>query len=424
MKKMMAILLSAAIAVTTCACGNDKPADESSQIVEGNQDGASVAGRPEESDTSSDMPVSDEKIYEYEETDGAITITQYLGDDKAVTIPDMLEGKPVVAIGENAFMSSRVESVVIPEGVTSIGAGAFCNDLLAEIIIPESVTDFGYSKYEATPFYGTPWMEKKRQEDPLVIVNGILLDGKSCTGDVVIPESVSRIHQAAFAWNLSLTGVSFPESLEVIEANAFNTCQGLREIVLSDNISYIGSYAFYGCTSLEDVTFPDRTMELGTKVFGGGDARYATPWIRDKRKENPLVIVNDILVDASACTGDVVIPDNVKVIAHGAFFDEPHSSSVTSVKLPEGITEISVRCFTNCLNLTSVTIPDSVTEIQHSAFYNCYALGEVNLPDGVEYVGEDAFYGCRDVQLIFQGEVYDYEHRTDMPGAVIESWRL
>lgn len=415
MKKIMTVLLSMTIVLTFCACGNEQTMVEPSRSAEVVQNTKEISGKSEEAS----LPLSDQELYEYEETDGKITITKYLGEDKDVTIPDTLDGKPVAVIGTGAFQGRKVERVVIPEGVTTIGSDAFCNNVLTEITIPESVTEFGYSKYNSTPFSGTPWLENKREEDPLVIVNNVVLDGGKCTGDVVIPEGVTKIHTAAFAWNMSITGVTFPESLEEIGSSAFGSCHHISEIVLPENLSYIGGYAFDGCESLESVTFPDKLIEFGTNVFGGAEDNSSTPWICNRRKENPLVIVNGTLVDACTCTGDVVIPDDVKAIAAGAFYDSPHSSGVTSVTIPDGITKIDSRLFCNCLNLTSVTIPDSVTEIGYAAFYNCWNLGDLQFPDGIESVGEKAFWFCSNVKVTFRGEVYDYDHIEELPGTVI-----
>ena len=62
--------------------------------------------------------------------------------------------------------------------------------------IPESVT---YISNGA--FGGTPWLQKKRSENPVVIVNNILIDGADCKGDVVIPENVVRISDLPFWGN-------------------------------------------------------------------------------------------------------------------------------------------------------------------------------------------------------------------------------
>jgi len=44
--------------------------------------------------------------------------------------------------------------------------------------------------------------------------------------------------------------------------------------------------------------------------------------------------------------------------------------------------------------LTSVAIPESVTELGAGAFLYCTGLKSVTLPDNFKHLGTGAFYGC------------------------------
>ena len=63
--------------------------------------------------------------FTYTTNNGAITIAGYTGAGGAVSIPSVIYGLPVVAIGDHAFQGTSVTSVTIPEGVTNIGNYAF-----------------------------------------------------------------------------------------------------------------------------------------------------------------------------------------------------------------------------------------------------------------------------------------------------------
>jgi hypothetical protein len=79
----------------------------------------------------------------------------------------------------------------------------------------------------------------------------------------------------------------------------------------------------------------------------------------------------------------VRIPPKIKglPVTHiGAAFDG--YKNLTSVTIPDSVTNIGGRAFTGCTNLTSITIPSSVTSIEIWAFGNCDSLDTINVTVG------------------------------------------
>ena len=92
---------------------------------------------------------------------------------------------------------------------------------------------------------------------------------------------------------------------------------------------------------------------------------------------------------------EVVIPDTiadkpVTIIADDAFKD----TSITSVVMPDSITEIGNNAFNNCSSLASVTMPDQLVTIGDAAFNNCTQLTSISIPNGVTSIGESVFESC------------------------------
>jgi hypothetical protein len=50
--------------------------------------------------------------------------------------------------------------------------------------------------------------------------------------------------------------------------------------------------------------------------------------------------------------------------------------------------------FFGCKSLTSLTIPDGLTEIGECAFLSCTGLESISIPDSVTKIGERAFKFC------------------------------
>ena len=76
------------------------------------------------------------------------------------------------------------------------------------------------------------------------------------------------------------------------------------------------------------------------------------------------------------------------------------NTAITSVVIPNSVTEIGSSAFNNCRSLTSVVIPDSVTTIDNYAFSNCTSLTSVVIPDSVTTIGSSAFYWCRSLTSV------------------------
>ncbi len=184
----------------------------------------------------------DESGFEYKELeDGTVEITRYSGEDTVLVIPDEIDGKRVTSIGEFAFEGcSGLTEITIPEGVTSIGVRAF---------------------------YGTPWLKNKQSDNPMVIVNGILIDGTECKGSVVVPEGVTSIGECAFVGCSDLTEITIPKGVTKIGNDAFYTCLNLKEITIPKGVTSIGDRAFGWCNDLIEIEIPEGVISIGYEAF-------------------------------------------------------------------------------------------------------------------------------------------------------------
>ncbi len=319
--------------------------------------------------------------FEYLVKNGTATVLSYIGTETAVTIPNMVDGTPVTAIGKSAFEGIDIlTSIVIPEGIVAIVVSAFEDCVgLTSITLPNSVIKLGSSAFSG------------------------------CSGltSVTLPSGIDIIGDSLFYECTGLTSVSIPTGVEIIDVNAFYGCTALASIEIPEGVTSIGSSAFNGCSSLTSITLPDSVTTIEREAFvntgyynNQDNWKYGMLYIG-----NHLIKVNDIYLGAcsvkegtktigeatfSNCTGitSVKLPDSINTIGDSAFNE---CSGLTGINIPKGVTTIDSLVFYNCKALTSITIPEGVTSIGFGAFYGCDALNIISVPDSVNKIGDNAF---------------------------------
>lgn len=99
------------------------------------------------------------------------------------------------------------------------------------------------------------------------------------------------------------------------------------------------------------------------------------------------------------CTAlqNINIPQDVTNIGVSAFL---RCKSLTNITIPSGVTSIKTSAFALCTSIKSIELPDHLVSIGNSAFTGCYSLESVVIPSGVTYVGEFAFSYCTSLASI------------------------
>ena len=99
---------------------------------------------------------------------------------------------------------------------------------------------------------------------------------------------------------------------------------------------------------------------------------------------------------------ELVIPYEIngkKITSIGAYAFE-FNMLITSIKLPNSITNIYNGAFAGCEELTSINIPNGITSIGEWTFHSCSSLISIELPNGIVSIGELAFYDCASLKSI------------------------
>ena len=75
--------------------------------------------------------------------------------------------------------------------------------------------------------------------------------------------------------------------------------------------------------------------------------------------------------------------------------------SITSIDIPQGVTNIGSQSFNQCRDLASVTIPNTVTNIGSYAFCNCNSLVSITIPSSVLSLQANTFINCNSLTDVF-----------------------
>ena len=212
-----------------------------------------------------------------------------------------------------------------------------------------------------------------------VVVSGTDQYYGKVTGDITIPSTlggkpVKCIAEKAFKGCQEISSVIIPDGVTKIERSAFYECTGLTSITIPASVKSIGEYAFSRCRRLKSVHITDIAAWCGISFDDSA---------------NPLVFAN--LYHNGAIVEDLTIPNGVKSIGRGAFYEYKGLKSVT---IPGSVWSIGEDAFSFCGNITKVKIGNGVSVIGKNAFYSCKSLKSIVIPDGVREVGTWAFLGC------------------------------
>lgn len=256
--------------------------------------------------------------------------------------------------------------------------------------IKKVVIEPGNPNLPSYPFDGCVNLTSATIGEGAYDVRGGMFKGCTALTEVSIPASATSIGYNAFEGCTALTEFTVPETVHSISDNAFKDCTGLKSVTITEDTYGLGSYAFSGCTSLTEVNVLGELNVVGHHVFEN------TPWLKAQQEKNPLVIVNNYLVDGTTCSGDVVLPDGL-IGMGGAFMD---CTALTSVQIPESVYNINTYAFMNCTGLTEVKLPSELDTLSNYAFAGCTGLTHIEIPDTVTNFNNCVFQGCTNLKSV------------------------
>jgi len=151
-----------------------------------------------------------------------------------------------------------------------------------------------------------------------------------------------------------------------IAEKAFLGCGNIRSVIVPDSVTQIGGGAFSGCTSLENITLPF----VGAQKYESENA---------SRGKKMSIFPLGYIFGSVRYKGSIEVMTPVKVNEISSY-----QTRNVSYYIPESLKTVTVtggnissQAFFGCTSLTSLTLPESVTEIGSKAFGKCAALTDI-----------------------------------------------
>lgn len=261
-----------------------------------------------------------------------------------------------------------------------------------------------------------------------IFANGAFSGCTSLT-EITLPKELTALSESAFAGCTKLTTINFNDKLTTIADGALASC-GFTYFEIPNTVTHLGKEAFRNCTSLFDIYIPNSVDYIGGHsyaplflgctalkyvycAFESYDAKdgFANGWC-DKNtlgtsygliehtyfncvmSEDKNWVYNEDYTVIKRYRGteeNITLDSRIQTLEKHAFYE---NISIKTIDLSKtSLTSIVESCFAYCTNLTTVVLPESVTELGNTAFFECVNLTDINLSK-VKVFSFRVFSGC------------------------------
>ena len=289
---------------------------------------------------------------------------------------------------------------------------AFCPRL------PETATSFDEFKYftSVTDLYQ-------------ILPNALALES------VILPESITSIHNVAFSGLKSLKSINIPKNVKIIGHRIFGDCTSLEEIHVHSLESWLDidfGYNYEDVFSGSGLLFNGNESVSPVLIDRNGDVikDVVIPGHIYTIKEGPFSYIGIESVtlhsgvnaiESGAFEGcqklEKIYVDDLNhwmKISHADWYESSYPSIVDrngkvmdDIVIPDGTETIPSYMFSG-LGIKNVTLPSSVKSIEDFAFSGCGELLSIRIPSSVKTIGNSAFSGCMSVETVYVESMEDW----------------
>ena len=204
-----------------------------------------------------------------------------------------------------------------------------------------------------------------------------------------LPEGIIFIDDGAFSYT-EVGSLKMPTTLRVIKEMAFANNKMGGMTVLADN-----PYFAHLVSTQGNVTYTMLTNKEKTKIIAAPGAKptqfssSGTTYLTSITIPDQITEIGDYAFYGNPTLKTVNFHAGITRIGLGAFYD----SQLTRVNIPNPECEIGNSCFSNS-QVSSVTLPQGMKKLGRHVFFYCVNLTSLTLPEGMEEIGMMCFSSC------------------------------
>ncbi len=293
---------------------------------------------------------------------------------------------------------NSLTTINVPSKLKQIQGAAFNGCAFSSFIIPETVETIEWNAFSNNPNleHVGNWPTKVTEIPGSCFINCPKLKFE-------IPNHVSKIGDSAFRGCNAITDIIIPSSVEVIEGLAFESCANLKSITIPATLTNVGEYAFAYCRNLELINGTPNWTKISNGLFSEcHNLNFDIPVQVDT--------IGDFAL--SGCYKlKSELPPNIKYLGNHALFDcKLLTQCITSASL----VFIGDYALARCEQMKEITLQEGLETIGYCAFGNT-SIKELRIPSTVKTIGNEIVANCEDLRVI------NWETTADMP-ELFYSW--
>ena len=367
---------------------------------------------------------------------------------EVVPITKVIVGDGITGIGTDAFSYLALNgTITFNENVTYYGSGVYSYCPLITTVDftnfkPKNVSDYWIPGHEMLTGSAVPYGFFDKDKS----LNTCIVDGKTYTGELALPERIDTICTAAFRGtgfdtinfdnglkdikevgpygmsNLAnIDTFTYPGNVDFYSGESPNgnktssvvlTGSSIKKLIIQKDVKELPDAFAYQLKALEEVVFEGEIESIGSNAFGGCEKLESVELGKVKSMGNG-VFINCPSLKSLKIEGDenLVLSSNtvaswgtnwpgaapLETFELGAgtinFNLNGKKDTLKEVKLGDGVRDIPDYFLSGCTKLETLEIGNGITKIGKHAFEQT-DITSITIPDSVTAIGEQAFNGC------------------------------